>query len=291
MKIIKYFFEFTSIISLFCIFKIIGLKNASNLGGVLGRFIGPFFRSKNITKQNIKIGLGNLDEKRETEIINAMWSNIGRTFAEYAFLKNFKFDKTNFSHIKINGTNYLEQIKKNNEPVIFYSGHFANFELMAMELDKFGIKAAAIYRPLNNFLLNPIMEYLRRKYICPNQIPKGRMGMREIISRVKDGYSIALMVDQRVGEGLRIPFFNKPAHTTTVPAQLALKYNCRLVPIFLERKEGINFEMTVHEPYEIQKTGDTDQDTKSITLKINQLIEKMIIKNPTQWLWSHNRWK
>ena len=291
MKIIKYFFEFTSIISLFCIFKIIGLKNASNLGGVLGRFIGPFFRSKNITKQNIKIGLGNLDEKRETEIINAMWSNIGRTFAEYAFLKNFKFDKTNFSHIKINGTNYLEQIKKNNESVIFYSGHFANFELMAMELDKFGIKAAAIYRPLNNFLLNPIMEYLRRKYICPNQIPKGRMGMREIISRVKDGYSIALMVDQRVGEGLRIPFFNKPAHTTTVPAQLALKYNCRLVPILLERKEGINFEMTVHEPYEIQKTGDTDQDTKSITLKINQLIEKMIIKNPTQWLWSHNRWK
>ena len=291
MKIIKYFFEFTSIISLFCIFKIIGLKNASNLGAVLGRFIGPFFRSKNITKQNIKIGLGNLDKKRETEIINAMWSNIGRTFAEYAFLKNFKFDKTNFSHIKINGTNYLEQIKKNNEPVIFYSGHFANFELMAMELDKFGIKAAAIYRPLNNFLLNPIMEYLRRKYICPNQIPKGRMGMREIISRVKDGYSIALMVDQRVGEGLRIPFFNKPAHTTTVPAQLALKYNCRLVPIFLERKEGINFEMTVHEPYEIQKTGDTDQDTKSITLKINQLIEKMIIKNPTQWLWSHNRWK
>ena len=291
MKIIKYFFEFTSIISLFCIFKIIGLKNASNLGAVLGRFIGPFFRSKNITKQNIKIGLGNLDEKRETEIINAMWSNIGRTFAEYAFLKNFKFDKTNFSHIKINGTNYLEQIKKNNEPVIFYSGHFANFELMAMELDKFGIKAAAIYRPLNNFLLNPIMEYLRRKYICPNQIPKGRMGMREIISRIKDGYSIALMVDQRVGEGLRIPFFNKPAHTTTVPAQLALKYNCRLVPIFLERKEGINFEMTVHEPYEIQKTGDTDQDTKSITLKINQLIEKMIIKNPTQWLWSHNRWK
>ena len=291
MKIIKYFFEFTSIISLFCIFKIIGLKNASNLGAVLGRFIGPFFRSKNITKQNIKIGLGNLDEKRETEIINAMWSNIGRTFAEYAFLKNFKFDKTNFSHIKINGTNYLEQIKKNNEPVIFYSGHFANFELMAMELDKFGIKAAAIYRPLNNFLLNPIMEYLRMKYICPNQIPKGRMGMRKIISRVKDGYSIALMVDQRVGEGLRIPFFNKPAHTTTVPAQLALKYNCRLVPIFLERKEGINFEMTVHEPYEIQKTGDTDQDTKSITLKINQLIEKMIIKNPTQWLWSHNRWK
>ena len=162
---------------------------------------------------------------------------------------------------------------------------------MAMELDKFGIKTAAIYRPLNNFFLNPIMEYLRMKYICPTQIPKGRMGMREIISRLKDGYSIALMVDQRVSEGPRVPFFNKPAHTTTIPAQLALKYNCKLVPIFLERKEGINFEMTIHEPYKIEKTGDVDQDTKNITLQINQIIEKMIIKNPTQWLWSHNRWK
>ena len=291
MKIIKYFFEFICIISLFCIFKIIGLHNASTLGDVLGRLIGPFFRSKNITKQNITIGLGNLDEKKETEIISSMWSNIGRTFAEYIFLKDFKFNKTNFDHIKINGTNYLEQIKKNNEPVIFYSAHLANFELMAMELVKFGIKCAAIYRPLNNYLLNPLMEYLRMKYICPTQIPKGRMGMREVIGRVKDGYSIALMVDQRVSEGPRILFFNKPAHTTTIPAQLALKYNCKLVPIFLERKEGINFEMTIHEPYKIQKTGDVDQDTKNITLQINRIIEKMIIKNPTQWIWTHNRWK
>jgi KDO2-lipid IV(A) lauroyltransferase len=291
MKIIKYFFEFVTIISLFCIFKIIGLKNASNLGSVLGRFIGPLFRSKHITKQNIKIGLGELDQKKETEIINSMWSNIGRTFAEYPFLKDFKFNKINFDHIKIYGTKYLDEIKKNNEPTIFYSCHFANFELMAMELDKFGIKCAAIYRPLNNFFLNPLMEYLRMKYICPNQIPKGRMGMREIISKVKDGYSIALMVDQRVSEGPRTPFFNKPAHTTTIPAQLALKYNCKLVPISLERKEGPNFEMTIHEPYKIEKTGNDEEDTKNITLKINQIIEKMIITNPKQWIWSHNRWK
>ena len=117
------------------------------------------------------------------------------------------------------------------------------------------------------------------------------MGVRDVIKKVKDGYSIALMVDQRVGQGPKIPFFNVPAHTTTIPAQLALKYNCKLVPIFLERKGDVNFEMTVHEPYKIQKTGNVDADTKNITLKINQIIEKMIIKNPTQWLWSHNRWK
>jgi len=291
MKIFKYFFEFLSIISLFCIFKIIGLKNASSLGGLLGKIVGPFFRSKNITKQNIATGLGNIDKKKEEEIINGMWSNIGSTLAEYMFLKDFKFNKINFNHMRINGTNYLDEIKKSNNPVIFYSGHFANFELMAMELDKSGIKTAAIYRPLNNFFLNPLMEYLRMKYICPIQIPKGRMGMREIITRIKDGYSIALMMDQRVSEGQKVPFFNRPAFTTTIPAQLALKYDCKLVPISLERKEGPNFEMTVHEPYNIEKTGNDEEDTKNITLKINQIIEKMIIKNPKQWIWSHNRWK
>ena len=291
MKIIKYFFEFISVISLFSIFKIIGLKNASNLGDLLGRVFGPLFRSKNITKQNIKIGLGEISEKDETEIINGMWSNIGRTFAEYPFLRNFKLNTANPNHIKINGINYLDEIKKNNEPSIFFSGHFANFELMAMELEKFGIKCAAIYRPLNNFFLNPLMEYLRMKYICPNQIPKGRLGMREIIGKVKNGYSIALMVDQRVSEGPRALFFNKPAHTTTIPAQLALKYDCKLIPISLERKVSTNFEMTIHSPYKIKKTGNDENDTKEITLKINKIIEEMIIKNPKQWIWSHNRWK
>ena len=291
MKTIKYFFEFIIVITLFFIFKIIGLKNASNLGGMIGKFFGPLFRSKSITKENIKIGLGEISKENEKEIINGMWSNIGRTFAEYVFLKDFKFNKINFNHVEINGTKYLDEIKKNNQSVIFYSGHFANFELMAMELDKFGIKCAAIYRPLNNFFLNPVMEYLRMKYICPNQIPKGRMGMREIISKMKNGYSIALMVDQRVSEGPREVFFNKPAHTTTIPAQLALKYDSKLVPISLERKEGIKFIMTIHEPYKVKKTGYEDQDTKNITLKINQILEKMIIKNPKQWIWSHNRWK
>jgi len=291
MKIFKYFFEFITVITFFCIFKIVGLKNASNLGGAIGKLFGPLFRSRDITQKNIRIGLGEISKKEADDIINGMWSNIGSTFAEYIFLKNFKFNQMNFNHIEINGTEYLNTIKKNNQSVIFYSGHFANFELMAMELDKFGIKCAAIYRPLNNLFLNPVMEYLRMKYICPNQIPKGRMGMREIIAKVKNGYSIALMVDQRVSEGPRELFFNKAAHTTTIPAQLALKYDCKLVPISIERKENVNFLMTIHEPYEVKKTGDEVRDTKNITLGINQTLEKMIIKNPKQWIWSHNRWK
>jgi len=291
MKTIKYFFEFIIIIFLFFIFKIVGLKNASNLGGTIGKYFGPLFRSKTTTIQNIKIAFGEIDKNKEINIVNGMWTNIGRTFAEYIYLKNFRFNKTKFNHMKIYGTEYLKEIKKSNESVIFYSGHLANFELMAMELDKFGIKCAAIYRPLNNFLLNPLMEYLRKKYICPHQIPKGRIGTREVIKKVKDGFCIAIMVDQRVGEGPRENFFNKPAHTTTIPAQLALKFGCKLVPISLIRKKALEFEMKIHEPYKIKKTGNNIKDSKNITLKINQDLEKMIIENPTQWIWSHNRWK
>jgi len=291
MKIIKYFFEFTIIVTLFTIFKIIGLNNASYLGGLIGRFFGPLFRSEKVIKNNIRNALGEISIEKESEIINGMWSNIGSTLAEYVFLKNFKFNNTNLKHMKINGERYLDEIKKNNESVIFYSGHFANFELMAMELDKFGIKCAAIYRPLNNFFLNPLMEYFRMKYICPNQIPKGRTGMREIVNKLKNGYSIALMVDQRVSEGKREFFFNKLAHTTTIPAQLSLKYGCRLVPISIERKEGAVFEMSIHNPYKIEKTGDNEKDSKNITLKINKFVEKVITENPKQWIWSHNRWK
>ena len=291
MKTIKYFFEFISVISLFSIFKIIGLKNASNLGGIIGKYFGPLFRSKNITEQNIKIAFGEISKEKKLEIINGMWTNIGRTLAEYIYLNEFKLNKTKFSHMKIYGTEHLKEIKKNNESVIFYSGHFANFELMAMELDKYGIKCATIYRPLNNFFLNPLMEYLRIKYVCPHQIPKGIIGMREIIKKIKNGFSIALMVDQRVGEGPRENFFNKPAHTTTIPAQLALKFDCKIVPISLIRKRALEFEMTIHEPHKIEKTENSIKDSKNITLKINQNLEKMIIENPTQWIWSHNRWK
>jgi len=129
------------------------------------------------------------------------------------------------------------------------------------------------------------------KYICPIQIPKGIAGSREIIKKIKDGYSIAIMVDQRVSEGPRISFFNKEAHTTTIPTQIALKYNCKLVPIYLERKNGINFEMVIHKPYEITKTEVHEEDIKNNSLTINQNIEEMIIKNPAQWIWTHDRWK
>ena len=290
MKIIKYFFEFLFIITFFFIFRIIGYKNASDLGKIIGENFGPLFRSnikieKNLENSNIG---GSVKERKQ--IIKNMWGNYGRIFAEYMYIKKFRYNDLS-KNIEIVGQSILEKIKSEKKPVIFISGHFNNFELMAMHLEKSGIDLAAIYRPLNNKFLNPIMERIRKKYICKKQIKKGLIGTRETINYLKNNNSIALMVDQRVGEGPKINLFNRPAQTTTIPAQLALRYNCKLVPISLKRTENVNFEMTVHQPYEISKTENEEQDVKNITLQINKIIEEMIIANPNQWLWSHNRWK
>ena len=135
------------------------------------------------------------------------------------------------------------------------------------------------------------MESIRKKYICKNQIKKGFAGSKEVIKLIKKKYSIALMVDQRLGESKRYPFFGKPAHTTTLPAQLALKFDCKIIPIFLKRHKDNSFEMEIQNPIDFEKTNDFEIDKKKITVRINQVIEEMIRVNPGQWIWTHGRWK
>ena len=162
---------------------------------------------------------------------------------------------------------------------------------MSMELNKHKVNLATVYRPLNNLFLNPFMEFIRRKYICQNQIKKGIAGIREIINSLKKNQSIALMVDQRVGEGKRFNFFNYGAHTTSLPAQLALKNNLNIVPIYISRKKENKFEMLIYKPIETSKIIDTEANRNKITLSLNKIIEEMILRDPGQWIWTHNRWK
>ena len=224
MNKIKYFFQFLIVITMFLIFKVMGLRLSSYLGGKIFQIIGPFFRPKNLIHQNIRKVFPNIDEKKMNEIVSSMWDNYGRVFAEYVFVKKFRITSLN-SNIIIEGIEILNEIKKNNQKVIFISGHFSNFELMAMQLEKTGIKIAAIYRPLNNIFLNKIMERIRKKYICKNQIKKGIRGLKDLLKFNKEGCSTALMIDQRVSEGSKLDFFNEKAFTTTIPAQLVKKFN------------------------------------------------------------------
>ena len=285
MKKIIYFLEFILINFLFIIFRIVGYKSASNLGFYIGKTFGNIFRKKksiikNINKSKISLNI------KENEFVNNVLGNYGRILAEYPFLKDFRENKLE-QFIEINGAENLDKIKEKKKSVVFISGHFNNFELMAMQIEKSGINLAAIYRPLNNIFLNKTMEKIRTNHICTNQIKKGRSGTRQILENLKKGNSIALMIDQRVTEGIKINFFGSLASTTTIPAQIIKKYKCDLVPIYIERIKNHKFKMYVSQPIVINPNISQEEISKHL----NKILEKMILKNPDQWIWTHDRWK
>ena len=284
IKKINYFFQSVVIYFFFFIGRILGIALSRKIFSFLFSCIGPFFKSTKIIKKNLNIFSQDLSDTKINKIRTNMWKNFGMTFIEYIFLDYYRKNK---SHIIIRGETNLSHLIEKNKPVIFVSGHFANFELMSMEITKKNINLATIYRPLNNFFINPFMEYLRKKYVCKNQIKKGINGVRETIEYIKKKYSIALMIDQRVSEGENIDFFNKPALTTTLPAQLAIKYNLKIIPVYIERVKNNKFKI------EFQNKIDPKhfKNKFELTKKLNEIIEKMIVKNPNQWIWSHNRWK
>ena len=287
MNNLKYFVQFLIILVLFFIFKILGLKFSSLLSGFIFKFIGPLFRSNKISYSNLSRALPELSDVAKKNILKNMWNNYGKILAEYIFLKDFRLSKKFSSNIIIENQEELEKIKKDSKPVIFISGHFNNFELMAMHIEKSGIDLAAIYRPLNNIFLNPIMEKIRKKYICKKQIKKGISGTKEILKNFKNGTSIALMIDQRVSEGIQSNFFSDKAFTTTIPAQFVKKFEADIVPVYIERLEANKFKLKIFNKIKFSKS----ESLESITLSLNGILEKMIVQNPDQWIWTHNRWK
>ena len=288
MKIIKYFIQAFIIYIFFIIIKILGLNISRKLFAKIFQIIGPLIKSEKTINVNLEKFLSSYNEEQKKNIKNKMWSNYGKVFVEYLFLNKFR---KNNSHINLKGKEILKSIMDKNKPVIFVSGHFANFELMSMELTRKKINLATIYRPLNNLFLNPFMEYVRRTYVCRNQIKKGIAGVKDSINYLKKNYSIALMIDQRVSEGKRLPFFDQMALTTTLPAQLAIKFNLEIVPIYIKRNLDDSFEMEILNPIALDKNEDLITQKINTTIKLNKILEEMISRDPGQWIWTHNRWK
>ena len=286
MKNIKYLFEFILIMFFFVIFKIIGLKLSSYIGGLLGNIFGPLIRKKKLIKNNILKALPNIDEKKINLIQKNMWNSYGRILSEYVFLKELK--SNNFKkNIIVEGQEVLDKIRDSKKPVIFVSGHFSNYELMTLQIVKTNIPLSAVYRPLNNFFMRMVQDKIRNKYISENYIPKGVAGTRKLLKYFRKGSSIAIMIDQRVSQGEKVKFFNHDAYTTTIPAQFSKKYKCEIVPIYIERLDGTKFKIIINKPMKFK-----NEDTiKKITTDLNLWLESMILKNPSQWIWTHNRWK
>ena len=280
IKKFNYLIQAILISIFFILARLIGLRLSRKLFSAIFINVAPIFKSKKIINKNLEILSKKNPVLDKERIISNMWSNYGMTFVEYIFLNQFR---KNNSQIEIEGEKNLENLISKYKKVIFVSGHFANYELMSMEITRKKIKLATIYRPLNNFFLNPLMEFLRRRYVCKFQIKKGIRGVRESI----EYFSIALMIDQRVSEGEKINFFDRPAFTTTLPAQLAIKFNLPIVPVYIERKINNNFRIKFFN--ELNPLN--FKNKLEITNRLNLILEEMVLRNPSQWIWTHNRWK
>jgi KDO2-lipid IV(A) lauroyltransferase len=271
-------------------FRLIGLNAASAVGGFVGRNI--FYRitgMMNRARENLRAAFPEKTQAEREAIILEMCDNLGRTVAEYAHLDKFSMHGEN-PRLEIVNHDIGEAAVARGKGVMFFSGHFANWEMMPFIAAQLGFEGGEVYRPPNNPYVDRWLVKQRAKNGPADQIAKGAQGTRKIFTLLRRGKCIFLLTDQKTNEGIAAPFFGREAMTTPAPAMLALKLGSVLLPASNERLPGSRFRMTVYPPIDYTPTGDQDRDVYALTCLINDTVERMIRPRPSQWLWIHRRW-
>lgn len=286
---LRYGTEAAAFFAFMGLFRIVGLDAASAIGGFIGRNI--FYRTgvSNRARSNLRAAFPEMDAEEMERIIVEMWDNLGRTIAEYAHHDKLSIYGTD-PRITMVDQNIGEAAAATGKGIEFISGHFANWEVMLHAARQLGYEGGAVYRPVNNPYINRFIVRQRMTYGPTEQIAKGAQGTRRIFTILRSGKSIFLLADQKTNEGMAVPFFGRDAMTTPAPAALALKLNSIVVLVTNERVGGARFRLTMHPPISIVPTGDHDRDVYLLTAKINDALEAVIRKRPSQWLWIHRRW-
>ena len=283
-KLIRYAMEMQLVVLLSIYCKLFNIDKTSKQIGLLSRKFGPKLGISKRANQNLLKAIPTLNKRKRLEIIRDMWENLGRTSVEFFNIKTLIEEK---SRINIKGREILEENKNNG--VIYVSGHIANWEIIPIAIKEVDHLVGAVFRESNNYFFNKWMIQ-QRKLITEHQFPKGTSGTKEILNFLKDNGSVAMLVDQKLSNGVKANFFGLNAMTASTPASLSLKYGYPVVPLKVKRKNGVNFEIEFFDKIEIDKTGNIDTDILNFTNKINLFLEKIIIDKPEEWFWLHNRW-
>jgi KDO2-lipid IV(A) lauroyltransferase len=287
MKTIKYFLESIIVRIAICFFKCFKIDTASDIGGWVARNIGPTLNITNVARNNIKMAIPEISAEKVEQIIYDMWDNLGRVAAE--FIHIFDLSEEEFlKRVKIEGAEHLIGLKEKGG--IFFSGHIANWEISPRYPVIQNIKTSLIYRSANNKFVDDIMRQERSKNNVL-VIPKGHKAGRKIIETLARGNALAMLVDQKMNDGINVPFFNQPAMTAPAIARLALKFNCDVIPSQVIRVKQANFILKFYPPIKIVKLPDNEQNVYNIMLSVNNMLEKWITEYPGQWFWLHKRWK
>jgi KDO2-lipid IV(A) lauroyltransferase len=271
----------------FALVKLLPISWASACGGFLGRTIGPGHRISKRARRNLAIAFPDLSTPEIERLVLAMWDNLGRTVMEYPLLNRILVAGKD-AHIELIGAEYLDLLKHDGEPGLFFSGHLANWEIPAICVAKLGLTPHLIYRSPNNPYVEKLFQ--RRHLKDSTLIQKGAKGARMALKALLQGGHLGMLVDQKMNDGIAVPLFGHDAMTAPALAQLALKFECPVVPIRVERLEGVAFRVTCYPPLEIKPSGDKAADIKAVTTQVNGILESWIRQQPAQWLWLHNRW-
>lgn len=265
------------------------LDRASELGGALGRAIGPRLGISRRARANLRACLGDRTDSEIAGIIRDMWDNLGRTAFEYAHLARFRFYEKD-SRIEVRGMEHVDQVIASGRGAIFVSGHFGNWELLSAGLVQRGLPVMTVYRAASNPLADDIIVRMRADTGTPHQAPKGAAGARMLFSWLRGKNYVAMLVDQKMNDGIAAPFFGRPAMSPPAAAQLARRFGCPIVFASMRRTQGAHFIIEVEKPFFVRSSGDKAEDIQVAVNETNRRLEAFIRKYPAQWLWLHRRW-
>jgi KDO2-lipid IV(A) lauroyltransferase len=283
---IKHFFEAALLYMLFFFFGFLPVERASNIGGWLGRNIGPRMATSHKALRHLKMALPDLGDDEHKKIVIDMWDNLGRVMAEYPHLEKICRDKT-----QIKGRDVLERVLAEKNGGIFFGAHLSNWEILGpVLLLQYGEPLDGTYRAPNNPFVSRLLQKTRALDGRIRAYPKSRRGGKDLLSAVKNKRYIGILIDQKYNEGMAVPFFGIPAMTNPVFVQLCQKYKCSLLPVQNRRLEGASFEITVYDPLTLFAADGTPLPVEEVIAQAHTHLEKWICENPGQWLWLHRRW-
>lgn len=283
----RYLLEYAAFLSVTRLLKIFGIDRAASICSTIAGKIGPLLPVTRIAKKNLQMVFGKDINLQQT--INLLWDNFGRFIGEFPYIGDMSEEEVD-KRVNLLGLEHLEEFKKNHRPFLLFTGHFANWDFAMKIAPRLYHKMAIVYRKANNpYVNNAINTHRQNENIY--LVAKGPTGGKDLIKAIKAKYAIAMLVDQKMNDGIKVPFFGRPAMTAHAIARLALQFGYPIVPCQIVRTNGSHFKVIIHPQMDIQKTGNTDTDCYNIMLQINRILESWIKENPSQWLWFHNRWK
>ena len=275
------------------VFRALPLDTASALGGAVARWIGPHLRVSRRARRNLERVLPELDRPQIDAIIREMWDNLGRVVAEMPHLPRIRVFDGDVGHgprrVEVIGLEHLDAARAGDKPMIFFTAHIGNWEIGPLVSSRRGLPLHVVYRSANNPWANRLFLSGRRE-VVGGLIPKGAEGARLTLKALQAGETLGMLVDQKMNDGISVPFMGREAMTAPALAQLALKFDCVVLPVWVERRGGAYYRLTIEPPVELVRTGDRHADIRATMARVNARMEAWIRKRPGQWLWLHRRW-